>query len=486
MKITVKDLADLKAQALAKLKGYQAKGKSEEVAKSLVESWIDDNEFLAEDGTTQFTMTMEDLGTVGSDASADAIGKAVADAIQPLLTAMNTKGHGNNTRQPEVKIIDPVEKMFFDTAAPEFQTWEFKNVGDFAMSLYRHQHPTAKTLDPRLERVLKGAEAFRTGRWAAKATPTTYASELIGADGGFLVPPEYRKEIWTAITAQSEFMNRIDLTPTSSNNVNMAVDQNAPWDNTSGIQVYWRQQAATMTQSKPIFQNRQVPLNELYAFVPATDELLADTPQLNNHLGTKAPAKMTYAIDDGIIRGTGQGQPLGMLINNPSAQTITANATASTGYSVTDLANMYPHMIQPMGVSNEVPSAVWVMTPRSYAFLLTLATGTAGYPLALTNQNIAGRIVLTAASIPIIVSQHVPGYDQAGAVSLVNFEGYKGFNKESGFDFQSSIHLFFDSGATAFRWTYRFGGEPMLRSTITSPNDTGNALSHAVLLGATL
>ncbi len=487
MKITCKDLADLKAQALAKLKGYQAKGKSEEVAKGLVESWLDENEFLAEDGTTQFITTMEDLGTVGSDASADAIGQAVAKAIEPLLSAMNTKGHGGNTRQPEIKIIDPVEKMFFDTAAPEFQTWEFKNVGDFARSLYMHQRSTAPVMDPRLARVLKGAEAFRTGRWATKATPTTYASELVGADGGFLVPPEYRKEIWIAIAAQSEFLNRIDLTPTASNTVNFTADQNAPWDNSSGIAVTWGQQVTTMSQTKPILQNRQITLSELRCLVPIANELIDDAPMLNSYLGVKAPQKMTYAIDDAIIRGTGQGQPLGMLINNPSAQTITANATASAGFSLTDLANIYPHIIQPMGNYQEVPPCVWVMTPRSYAAISTFTSGTtAGFPLALTNANIGGRIVLTALGIPIVVSQHVPGYDQAGAVSLVNFDGYSGFNKESGFDFQSSIHLFFDSNATAFRWIYRFGGEPKLRSTISSPNDTGNALSHAVLLGATL
>lgn len=485
MTIKIKDLAELRSTLLAMLAEFKADGLSDAQARKQVEKHLKANQYEDGEGTS-LSIEFADLETATPEPGASAIGQAVAKAIEPLLKALDKRGSGKDTIAPQISITDPVERMFFDKTDPTFKTWNYDNIGDFGMDCYLHGRKTGATTRPRLANIIKAADAFHRGLWQTKATPTTYASELVGADGGFLVPPEYREKIWIAIEAQSEFLPLIDLTPTSSNVVNMPVDQNAPWDNTSGILSYWRQQAATMSPSKLIVQNRQIPLNELYAFVAATDEVLADAPRLNNYLGVKAPQKLTYQIDDAIIRGNGQGQPLGLLLNNPSAQTITANATSSAGWSLTDLANMYPHMIQPMGVSIDEPKAWWVMTPRSYAQMPTLTSGTtAGFPLALTNANIAGRIVTQALGIPIRVSAHLPGYDQAGAVSLLNFQGYVGFNKQEGFDFQSSIHLYFDSGATAFRWTYRFGGEPMLRTTIASPNDTGNALSHAILLGAT-
>ncbi len=485
MKITVKDMAELTASILAKHAAHKAKGKSDDVAMELVKSYIEDNEFVDGEGTQlQIDVEHIDFGGGSSQLTSKAISDAVRDGMKEVVTSLKSVRVGSPTG-PAIETKERWEAIFTDAKDPNHKNWGFKNIGDFAQAVYRSNHPveSMKKTDDRLATVTKAAEAFKRGHF--KATPTTYASELVGADGGFLVPPEYREEIWIAVRDEYSILGMIDMTPTFSNVVDMTVDQNAPWDNTSGIQVYWRQQASTMSQSKPIYQNRQVALNEIYALVPATDELLADAPRLNNYLGVKAPEKMGYAIDDSIFRGTGQGQPLGFLPGSgPSTITVTANATASSGYSVTDLANMYPHLLQ--GSNMQSPDGVWVMTPRDYALLPTLGTSSnAGFPLALQQQNIEGRIINTVFGMPVYSSQHSPGLNQTGDVSLVNFKrGYKGFNKTDGFDFQSSIHLFFDSGAVALRWRFRFGGEPMLRSTIASANDTGNTMSHFVVLGS--
>ncbi len=478
MEIKVKDLAEVKATILAKITAQKSKGRSDEQAKAFAQDYLDDNTFSDESGTI-LSISLADLETSGGDAN-QIMGKAIGDAVREALKGVTI---GTSGKPPAtVEVAEPWEK-FFDGSATESKTWGFKNVGEFAQAVFTENHPVTnmRRTDKRLELLGQASKAFKAGTWT-KATPTTYASELIGADGGFLVPPEYREQIWTAVHDDYSIMSLIDMTPTSSNNVNLNVDQNTPWDNTSGVQVYWRQQASTMSQSKPIFQNRTIALNEIYAFVPATDELLADAPRLNNYLGTKAPEKMGYAVDDAIFRGTGQGQPLGVLPGfGPSTITVTPNST-SNGYSLTDFANMYPRLLQ--GPNMVAPQGIWLMTPREYALLPTLGTGSnAGFPLALTNQNIEGRIILSALGMPIYSSQHLPGANQLGSIMLANMKGYLGFNKSDGFDFQSSIHLFFDSGAVALRWRFRFGGEPALRSTIASANDTGNTMSHFVVLG---
>ncbi len=473
MKIKVKNEAELRATVLSKIEAWTGKGFTDPQAKGLAQEYLDQNEFEDAEGSV-LKMSIEAI-KAPVDGSAEAIGEAVRKAIEPLVSAMGTKGGKGAPAHIEVK--EPWE-VILDGSDDK---WGFKNVGDFATSVYNENHPvmTKRRTDPRLELVSKASMAVKNGMYT-KATPTTYSSELVGADGGFLVPPEFRQEIWVAVHDDYSILSLIDMTPTSSNTVNLNVDVNTPWDNTSGIQVYWRQQASTMTQSKPIFQNRQVTLNELYALVPATDEILADAPMLNNYLSQKAPEKMGYAIDDSIFRGTGQGSPLGFL-GHPATISVTANSTSS-GYSLTDFANMYPRLLQ--GPNMVAPKGIWVMTPREYALLPTLGTGSnAGFPLALTNQTIEGRIILSCLGMPIYSSQHAPGKDKAGSIILGNFKGYMGFNKTDGFDFQSSIHLFFDSGATALRWRFRFGGEPALRATIASANDTGNTMSHFVTLG---
>ncbi len=44
-----------------------------------------------------------------------------------------------------------------------------------------------------------------------------------------------------------------------------------------------------------------------------------------------------------------------------------------------------------------------------------------------------------------------------------------------------SMHLWFDQGATAFRWTFRIGGQPWLSAPISRKNGS-NTLSHFVAL----
>jgi hypothetical protein len=45
------------------------------------------------------------------------------------------------------------------------------------------------------------------------------------------------------------------------------------------------------------------------------------------------------------------------------------------------------------------------------------------------------------------------------------------------------MHLYFDQGVTAFRWTLRVGGQPWLSTPITRKNGS-NTLSHFVTLQA--
>jgi hypothetical protein len=52
-----------------------------------------------------------------------------------------------------------------------------------------------------------------------------------------------------------------------------------------------------------------------------------------------------------------------------------------------------------------------------------------------------------------------------------------------GIDFAASIHLFFDYNIQAFRWTFRFGGQPYLSAAV-SPAKGANTKSHFVTLQA--
>lgn len=472
-----KDIDALKARAMEKLKSFRAKF-GEDQAMSMVKGWLEDEDFTDESGNI-LKLTLDTITETKAESTDmdDKIAKAVKSA---LAGATHTTGSAVKAAT-HVETREGYELLFED------KKWGFKNLGEFGQAIIRVNHPvlSEREIDPRLDALKKVKSAIEKGNYrpqgiSIKATPTTYASELVGADGGFLVPPEYRENIWIAIQNEESILSMTDLSPTGSNVVNLVADENTPWDNSVGIKVGTRAQGTTMTQSSIIIQNRQIQLNEVYALVPVADELIADAPLLNNYLSVKAPQKIGWKVDDFVFNGRGNTEPLGFLQAN-SLVTTSTSSSANT-FSLVDLANMYSRLIP--STMRKI-GGCWIMTPRAMAYLITLSQGTTvGFPVALANMNVEGQLITTLFGMPIYVSQHAAAFSSAGDIILADMKGYASYVKQDGIDFQTSIHLFFDSGAMAFRWRFRMGGEPYLKNVITPANDTTNTMSHFVRLAA--
>lgn len=495
MPIVMKDIDELKAKVKAKLKTYKAKGMDDQTAQDLVKEYLSENEFVNKEGhclkLSLETMDADDAPGDVAQMDGKALSAAVTAAVKEGLKgfATNTSGHAVTAQPATIDVREDYEKLWdYKRAGKRLSNWGFDNVAEFAMSVFHHDNPdvSSRKTDPRLALVKKAKMAMLNDQSPkrffanSKATPTTYASELVGADGGFAVPPEYREDIWIAVQQRESILSMTDLTPTNSNVVNLAADENTPWDTSNGIIVSTRAQGSTMTQTKPVLQNRQVNLNEVYALVPATDELLSDAPRLNNYLTEKAPQKIGFKVDELIFRGKGNGEPLG-IYNGPGTVNCTSSSTAKT-FAVSDLTNMLGQFLMSSSMTIQ---GDWFATQRAWAYALNLTLGsTTGFPVAMSGQNLANPVMPSIIGMPWRPSQHAAAFSSVGDVLLANMKGYASFVKTDGIDFQTSIHLFFDSGATAFRWRFRFGGEPYLRAPVTPNQDTGAKMSHFVTLGS--
>ena len=422
---------------------------------------------FADDEGNELKLSMADYAGSdepdGDEPDGKAIKSMIADAVK---TAFDDNSVKIQLGQPKVDVITPEERILKE------KNWGFQNSGDFAVSV--KNSTTGNHLDERLDLIRKADRMLRV------KAPTTYASELVGADGGFAVPPDIRQEIWVAVSEGEGLLSMTDLTPTNSNVVILPADETTPWQSTGGILAYRRAQGQTMTQSKVQLQTRNIVLNEYYALVPATDELLSDAPRLNNYLMNKAPEKISYLIDDDIFRGNGSGAMLGIL-NSPSLISST-KTSAPNALVASEIFNMYSRLLETGTKSDNI---CWFVTPRMITLLQQLALGTSvGYPLWLPNRSIEGPALGTLLGYPVRKSFHASALNSLGDILLANMKGYAAYNHTSGFDFQSSIHLFFDAGATAFRWRVRVGGEPYLRTPVTPPQDITNTVSHFVALAA--
>lgn len=342
----------------------------------------------------------------------------------------------------------------------------FRNFGDYASSVFKAALP-GNAPDPRLL-PLRSA-----------AVPTTYGNEGAGADGGFLVPPEFSKDIFMLSLDDEALLPMTDNVTVTGNSMAFPKDETTPWG-TDGITVSWQAEAAAAPAAKPKFGESALKLKKLMALVPITDELLSDTNALTSYMPKKVASRMQWKINESILFGGGQGIPLGALASGAVLTQAKDSGQATGTLSALNLANMIARL--PPG---SFKNAVWIVNNDVLPALFTLSLG--NYPIYLPVgggvSSIKGSPYGTLLGRPVFVSQHASSFSSQGDVILVDLSYYQTITKEGGMETATSMHLYFDADATAFRTIFRLDGQPKIAAPI-SPAKGTNKLSPFVQLAA--
>lgn len=334
-------------------------------------------------------------------------------------------------------------------------------LAEFAQAVYRaHPQTPNGMVDARLANMYQAA-------------PTGYMREG-GSNDGYMVPPEFRDRIWELVFEGDNLFSEIDSEPTNSNQVNDLADETTPWG-TTGIKAFWRSEAGQMTPSRPNVNPRSTVLHELYAFVTASDELMEDPPRLNSRLEGKAAMAINWKLDDAIVSGNGVGKPLGYM-NSPALVSVAKESgQAAATLVAANVAKMFSRML-PEGISR----SHWRINSDVVPQLMTMTLGDQPIwtPPASGFANAPGGFLLGR---PVRMSEHNETLGTKGDIQFIDPKGYYGLTKNGGVKFATSIHLYFDYGLQAFRWTVRFGGQPHLKAPV-SPNKGSATKSHFVTL----
>lgn len=311
------------------------------------------------------------------------------------------------------------------------------------------------------------------------AAPSTFAGEGVGADGGLLVPPEFARSIFTLSLGEDALLPMCDDIPVEGNNMTFPKDETTPWG-TNGIRAYWQGEALAGTPTKPVLGANTLRLKKLMALVPVTDELADDTTALSAYLPEKVALSMRWKINESILFGMGGGTPLGALNGGAAVTVAKDSGQAANTLSATNVANMMARL--PAG---SFPRSVWIMNNDVLPAAVTLTLG--NYPIYMPAGSPVGGITVSPYGMllgrPIIISQHAKSFSSQGDITLVDLSYYQAITKAGGMQTATSMHLYFDADALAFRTTFRMDGQPKLTSAITPANGS-NTLSPFVQLGA--
>lgn len=320
----------------------------------------------------------------------------------------------------------------------------FASLSEFARAVARST--ITREVDPRL----------------AAALPSSGVHREVGSDDGYMVPAEFRRDIVEVVFAEEGLLATVAPEPTTANAVSYLRDETTPWGS-SGILAYWAGETPSMGSfaSKLATQSSLIQLHKLFAFTAASDDLLEDAPRLQDRLTRKAGEAIRWKAEEAIVNGTGQAQPLGWMQSNALVTVTKETSQAAATINAANVVKMFSRLL-PSGVSD----AIWLINSDAFPQLPLMTVGNVPIflPPATGIASAPGGFLLGR---PVRFSEHCQTLGTKGDIQLISPRGYYAVTKPGGIAMASSVHLYFDQDAQAFRWTFRLGGQPYLSAPVT-------------------
>ena len=305
----------------------------------------------------------------------------------------------------------------------------------------------------------------------------------VSSDGGFLVQQDFSNELLGAMfdTGKlAELCNRIRISGNANGIKLPMLDETSRVSGSrlGSVVSYYVAEAGTITASKPKFRMLELDLKKLTGLCYATDELLADASVLESVIRQSFASEFGFRIDDGIINGSGAGQPLGIL---NGGGLVTVDKQGGQAGSTVILENVIDMWARLLPGSQE--NAVWLcntnVLPQLYQ--MSLAVGTGGAPVFLPGGGASDAPYASLFGRPLIPIEQCQTLGTAGDLILGDFQNGYVIADKGGIQTDMSIHVQFLADESVFRFIYRWDGSPTLASSIT-PYKGSDDLGHFVAL----
>lgn len=374
------------------------------------------------------------------------------------------------------------------------------------------------------DRVMSGAKAFKSAgdffRCVARANRADdsrlaeYASIrsaasgqnlTTDADGGYLVPPEYASELLTFAQSESVIYPKVRHTSVGGSRlIENYVKQDTRGDTTSslrgrnGVLAYWLEEAGKYTGSSMKFGQIDTPLTKLTGLAHVTDEMLEDLPALASILADGFRDEFAFKIDDSILSGTGSNMPKGVLdASNAALVTVAKESGQASGSIVlANIIKMYNAMPAALRAGAEwycnqdVEAALMMMLIQTGTVTsggesaVEKLTGTMGMPVYLPAGGLSGSPNGRLLGLPLRPVEQCPALGTKGDLLLMAPNAYRWIDK-TGIQSTTSVHVRFEYGETAFKFTYRCNGYPLWQNTIAAYKGSTARSPYVVLADRT-
>jgi len=364
----------------------------------------------------------------------------------------------------ELKEIPAVEKTF--NTQPEGKDHpEVKDFGDWCIAVQRGD-------TKRLETVYGSTK--------------TALAESDGNIGGYLVPPEYSRDILRIASENSVVRPRARVIPMTSREFNYpALDYTGTTagqpHRLGGVVATWTEEAGTKTETEPTFKTIKLQYHELSGYTVASNMLRQDAgPTLATLLTGLFGEAIAWYEDYAFLRGTGSGQPLGIF----NSSVLVNEVAGATTFVLADAAGMLAKFL------TSSPSAgVWVAHPTAITYLVALADGSGAANNVIWIPNARESLPMTLFGKPVIFSEKMPVFPASAAATavggmlLADFSYYL-IGARTGIQIDFSEHYKFINNQGTWRFTEYVDGQPALSQAVYLADGSNTMSPFISLAGA--
>ena len=298
-------------------------------------------------------------------------------------------------------------------------------------------------------------------------------NEFLDEQGGLLVATEFADGIYRRMIDQGTYLPSLCENRTVRGNTWVQRGFNdksrATGSRMGGVRFYMVAEGADITATTPAFRSNTWKLNKGAVAIYMSEEQLDDTSGLEAECSKIAADELRFAHNDFIIRGTGVGQPLGLL-NAPCKVTATSSS-GNTTIKATDIDAMWKRRAD---VSKR--KYVWLGNQDIEPQLAQLS-----YTVSVsgTNTNIAATwLYVPAGGIaeeqparlkgrPLYYTEFNESLGTEGDLILWDPTEYTWVTKATGISGSMSMHVQFLTDQRVYKWTSRFDGRPNWEAALT-------------------
>lgn len=379
-----------------------------------------------------------------------------------------------NSAEAEDRYLSEDEQKEIDALEAEIRSWDGSisraekllaaEPEDRAMDNPEVKPAPAAEIEKRFatfgEQLLAAYRAAAPGGRIDERLTTRAASglnESTPSDGGFLVQQDFVTELLKRTYETGILASKVKKIPISTNANGLkinAVDEESRANGSrwGGVQTYWEGEADELTASKPKFRQLELNLKKLTGLCYATDELLQDASALEAVIRQAFAEEFGFKIDDAILSGSGDGEPLGIL-NSGAIVTVAKEAGQTDIITVENLIKMWNRLW-----SRSRANAVWYINQELEPYLYTLKIG--DKPVYIPAGGLSEKPYGTLFGRSVVPLEQCSAAGDLGDIILADVGQYLLVDK-GGVKAASSIHVRFLYDESVFRFIYRVDGKPI-------------------------